>query len=182
MYRRPDRDEYFMRIAFAVRSRANCLGTRVGAVLVLDRRVIATGYNGTPEGMKNCLENGCGRCANRAKYGSGKGYDLCICVHAEQNAILTAARFGIEAAGSTMYTTMKPCFGCLKEMLQVQVRRVVYVHDWEHPDPSYRPLHEILMSRIPEGVHRLEVKDPWEEWAKAGGATPPADIGHSPKP
>jgi dCMP deaminase len=180
-FKRPERDEYFMQIAYAVRTRANCLGTRVGAVLVLDRRVISTGYNGTPEGMKNCLDGGCERCANRAKFGSGKGYDLCICVHAEQNAILAAARFGIEAAGSTLYTTTKPCFGCLKEMLQVKVQRVVYVHDWEHPDPNYRPFHQELMSRIPGGVLQLEIEDPWRDWAVAGRTSPPGDIGHSAK-
>jgi dCMP deaminase len=181
-FRRPERDEYFMQIAYAVRTRANCQGTRVGAVLVLDRRVISTGYNGTPEGMKNCLEGGCERCANRAKFGSGKGYDLCICVHAEQNAILAAARFGIEASGSILYTTTKPCFGCLKEMLQIRVHRLVYVHDWQHPDPDYRPNHEMLMGRIPGGSTRLEIVDPWADWAAKGQAAPPADIGHSSKP
>ena len=93
---------------------------------MLDNRIISTGYNGTPENMVNCLDGGCYRCANRDKsYKSGEAYDLCICVHAEQNAILAAARFGISTAGSTMYTTMRPCFGCAKEMLQAQVRECV---------------------------------------------------------
>ena|SRR5579872_1325973 len=128
---RENRHKYFMNIAMAVRLRANCKGNRVGAIIVLDNRIISTGYNGTPENMPNCLDGGCYRCANRDKaYKSGEAYDLCICVHAEQNAILAAARFGISTAGSTMYTTMRPCFGCAKEMLQAQVRSVYYLHEW----------------------------------------------------
>jgi dCMP deaminase len=70
---RPDRDRYFMGIAMAVRTRANCRGNHVGAILVLDGHVVSTGYNGTPSDMVNCEEGGCDRCANREKYGSGKG-------------------------------------------------------------------------------------------------------------
>ena len=98
-------EDYFMGIAMAVRRRANCHGNRVGAIVVLDGRIISTGYNGTPANMPNCLDGGCHRCANREQYPSGTGYDLCICVHAEQNALLAAARFGIAVAGATMYTT-----------------------------------------------------------------------------
>lgn len=119
---RPERVEYFMGIAVAVRRRANCMGNRVGAVLVLNRRIVATGYNGTPENMDNCLDGGCHRCANRDKYPTGTGYDLCICVHAEQNALLAAARFGIAVEGAVLYSTMRPCFGCTKEMLQAKIK------------------------------------------------------------
>ncbi len=81
-----------MNIALAVRERADCLGQKVGAIIVLSHRIVATGYNGTPAGMRNCSDGGCIRCANRdKKYVSGSAYDLCICVHAEQNAILAAA-------------------------------------------------------------------------------------------
>src|SRR2546425_6078070 len=102
---RPEREEYLMRIALEVRSRANCMGTRVGALLAIDDRVVATGYNGTPEGMRNCDEGGCHRCAHRDEYPSGSAYDVCICVHAEQNALLTAARIGIPIRGATLYST-----------------------------------------------------------------------------
>jgi dCMP deaminase len=77
-----------------------------------------------------------------------------------------------------MYTTTKPCFGCLKEMLQVKIYRVVYVHDWEHPDPSYRPMHDLLMSRIPGGVVKLDIPDPMAEWALSGGSVPSTELGH----
>ena len=170
---RENRHKYFMNIAIAVRLRANCKGNRVGALIVLDNRIISTGYNGTPENMVNCLDGGCYRCANRDKsYKSGEAYDLCICVHAEQNAILAAARFGIATAGSTMYTTMRPCFGCAKEMLQAQVRSVYFLHEW-NPSAKDDVLktaaqtaeYEKLMIRFPGGVHRLEVPDPDVNWA-----------------
>ena len=101
--RLPSTDEYYMGIAMAVRQKANCQGNRVGAVLIKQNRVISTGYNGVPEGMTNCLDGGCLRCNNTAnQFPSGHGYDLCICVHAEQNAILSAARFGIASEGATL--------------------------------------------------------------------------------
>src|SRR5690349_12416214 len=100
----PDFPEYFMGVAFAVRKRANCKGYKVGAVLVLNNRIVSTGYNGVPEGMTNCLKGGCDRCSKPEQYASGAGYDVCICVHAEENALLTAARFGIASQGGTMYT------------------------------------------------------------------------------
>ncbi len=180
---RENRHKYFMNIALAVRLRANCKGNRVGAIIVLDHRIISTGYNGTPENMVNCLDGGCYRCANRDKaYKSGEAYDLCICVHAEQNAILAAARFGISTTGSTMYTTMRPCFGCAKEMLQAQVRTVYYLHEW---NPSIKDdvlktaaqtaEYEKLMIRFPGGVHRLDVPDPDVGWAVSRKA--PASVG-----
>jgi dCMP deaminase len=179
---RENRNKYFMNIALAVRLRANCKGNRVGSLIVLDNRIISTGYNGTPENMTNCLDGGCYRCANRDKtYKSGEAYDLCICVHAEQNAILAAARFGISTAGSTMYTTMRPCFGCAKEMLQAQVRSVYYLHEWNPTvkDDVFKTAaqtaeYEKLMVRFPGGVHRLEVPDPDVNWAVS--RTTPATV------
>lgn len=178
---RPTPDEYFMQIAMAVRRRANCLGNRVGAIAVLDKRIVATGYNGTPSGMKNCLEGGCPRCADRAKYPAGTSYDLCLCVHAEQNVLLAAARFGIPLEGALVYTTMRPCFGCAKEMLQVKVRGVVYLHEWNYPDKAMQEEQQRLLDYFPEGVRRLEIADPDEVWAlsalrsRAGGVP---DTGH----
>src|SRR5690242_11810792 len=105
-----DKQKYYMGIAFAVRERANCTGRKVGAVVVMENRIIATGYNGTPEGMTNCLEGGCLRCSRQDLFKSGEGYDVCICVHAEQNALLTAARFGISVQGGSVFSTLTPCF------------------------------------------------------------------------
>ncbi len=170
---RENRHKYFMNIALAVRLRANCKGNRVGAIVVLDNRIISTGYNGTPENMVNCLDGGCYRCANRDKtYKSGEAYDLCICVHAEQNAIVAAARFGISTAGSTMYTTMRPCFGCAKEMLQAQIKSVYYLHEWNPAvkddvlkSAAQTAEYEKLMIRFPGGVHQLDIPDPDVRWA-----------------
>ncbi len=176
---RPDRDQYYMGIAIAVRARANCLGNKVGAVLVVEDRVVAAGYNGTSEDMKNCDEGGCDRCLNREKYGSGKGYDVCICVHAEQNALLTAARFGISVSGATLYTTMRPCFGCTKELLQAKIKAVYYLHDWQLPDAEQKVQYELLQSRIPEGIRNLKMNDPDAHWALSKKAPSPSETGHS---
>ncbi|MGE5206867.1 MAG: deoxycytidylate deaminase [Chlamydiota bacterium] len=170
---RADRRKYFMGIAMAVRNRANCRGNRVGAIIVLNNRIISTGYNGTPENMPNCLERGCYRCDNRAhRYPSGTGYDLCICVHAEQNALLAAARFGIPVEGSTIYTTLRPCFGCAKELLQANVHTVYFLHRWspnagedtqktkEQEEQYYK-----LLLRFPGGVRQVQMRDPLEWWA-----------------
>ena len=162
---RPDQHDYFMGIAMAVRRRANCLGSRIGALIVVKGRIVSTGYNGAPENMPNCLDGGCHRCANRDKYQSGTGYDLCICVHAEQNAIISAARFGIAIEGSTVYSTMRPCFGCTKEMLQAKVNAVYYLHDWNHPDPAHKAEYERLQTAFPGGIRHLDMNDPDAAWA-----------------
>lgn len=170
---RADRHKYFMTIAMAVRNRANCKGNRVGVVIAKDNRIISTGYNGTPENMLNCLDGGCLRCLNRDKqFKSGEAYDLCICVHAEQNAILAAARFGIAVQDSILYTTLRPCFGCAKEMLQAQVHKVFYLHEWSpvaSPDQlaneKQQREYEKLLLRFPGGVHKLQMEDPDETWA-----------------
>jgi len=150
-------------------------------VIVKDRHIVSTGYNGTPSNMPNCSEGGCHRCAHRDQYASGTGYDLCICVHAEQNALLAAARFGIAVEGSTVYTTMRPCFGCTKELLQARVDAVYYLHDWVHPDPQYQAEYERLQSRFSGGIRHLPIDDPDAAWAitsRRGEAGRPDEIGH----
>jgi dCMP deaminase len=181
---RPPYDDYFMGVAYAIRERANCLGYKVGAVLVLHDRVISTGYNGTPEGMPNCDEGGCARCAARVrsgsrkpKYASGTGYDVCICVHAEQNALLAAARFGIPVDGGLIYTTIQPCFGCLKEMVQARIAGVRYRHPWSHPDKNLKPQYDILRIRFTQGVKQIFTPDAREAWALGKGAKA-GDTGH----
>ncbi len=134
---------YYMQLAVAVRDNANCWGSEVGAVLVCNDRVISTGYNGTPAKFLNCREGGCIRCEERylrkkdPAYESphpevleGKALDICLCVHAEQNALLSAARHGIAVGGSVLYVTHQPCFSCLKESIQAGVRQVIYLRDW----------------------------------------------------
>ncbi len=136
---RPDKQLYFLLIALAARTRADCLGRRVGAVIVQDGRIISTGYNGTPFGMTNCSAGGCHRCASRdtKPYLRGGAYDVCLCVHAEQNALLTAARFGNRTLGGGVTSTTQPCFGCLKELLQAGITEIRYMHPWD-PVEAYR--------------------------------------------
>ena len=176
--RRPSIDDYLMGIAVAVRARANCSGQRVGSVIVQDGRIISTGYNGTPRDMTNCEDGGCHRCSHRAEFVSGTGYDLCICVHSEQNALLAAARFGISVDGATFYTTTRPCFGCTKEMLQAGIVRVFFIHDWVSPDERMRAEYERLQTKLPGGIRRLRLADPDAYWATAGRVATPEDAGH----
>lgn len=173
---RPDPDTYFMGIAIAVRARANCTGRRVGAIVVRDRRILSTGYNGTPSGMVNCEDGGCHRCAQPASYASGEGYDVCICVHAEQNALLAAARFGVAVEDCTIYTTLQPCFGCLKELLQANVREVCYLHPWES---RFREQYDALVERIGRGhFRRVDADDPNADWAMGRAAAGERALGH----
>ncbi len=160
-----------MRIAMAVRSRADCLGNRVGAILVLDDRIISTGYNGTPANMVNCTEGGCQRCGNRSKYQSGSSYDLCICVHAEQNSILAAARFGIATEGAVIFSTMRPCFGCTRALLQAGPRQVFYLHEWVYPDAEMQDSYLHLQSHVPDGLHRVDLDDAEAVWAVSSRRT-----------
>jgi dCMP deaminase len=155
---RPDWDDYIMSIAVGVRARANCLGSQIGSVLARDGHILSTGYNGTPHNTPNCDEGGCARCSNRDEYPSGTGYDLCICVHAEQNALLQAARFGIAVEGSILYTTWRPCFGCTKEILQAGVAGVRYGENWE-PNPDLKDEYERLQSYFPGGIEKVDLPE-----------------------
>ena len=121
---RPDWDEYFMRIARVVASRSDCVRRQVAALLVKDRRVVATGYNGTPRGAKNCSDGGCPRCASDMPSGTGLGE--CLCLHAEENAILQAAYHGISVRGACLYCTASPCLLCTKKIINSGVVEVVY--------------------------------------------------------
>src|SRR5690606_38188033 len=161
---RPERPEDYMRIAMAAPARANRIGNKVGADLVRGDRILPTGYKGTPQQMKTSDAGGCDRCAHRERYPPGQAYDMCVCVHAEQNALLAAARFGIAVEGSIMYSTMKPCFGCSKQLLQAGVRGVYYLHEWE-PDADFAAQYEILVQRFPEGLIRIPIEDPDADWA-----------------
>jgi len=163
-------DEYYMNIAIAVRKRANCSGRRVGAVIVKENRIISTGYNGTPEGITNCLDGGCIRCKKKDTFAPSVGYDVCICVHAEQNALITAARFGNSIQGAVVYSTLRPCFDCTKAMLQAKVSAIYFIHDWQHPEGSLRDQYNIAQRKIPGGVRRIDVHDPEADWAN--GKTP----------
>ncbi len=128
VHQRPDWDTYFMDIAHVVAHRSNCCRRQVAAVIVLDKRIISTGYNGTPRGIKNCYEGGCPRCASDAASGSGLGD--CICSHAEENSIVQAAYHGISVKGGTLYCTISPCLLCAKMIINAGLVEVVYEHEY----------------------------------------------------
>lgn len=121
---RPDNDQYFMEMAFLVAKRSTCLRRKVGAVVVKDKRVLSTGYNGSPKGTMHCEELGCIR--DQMDVPSGTRHELCRGVHAEQNAVIQAAYFGVSIKDSTVYTTTYPCSMCAKIMINAGVKEIVY--------------------------------------------------------
>ena len=126
MKKRPGWDEYFMDIAKVTASRSNCCRRHIGAVIVKDHRIISTGYNGTPKGVKNCNEGGCPRCASDAP--SGEKLGECICCHAEENAIVQAAYHGVSVKDSSIYTTFSPCLLCSKMIINSGIKEVIYLN------------------------------------------------------
>lgn len=115
-------DEYFMEIATVVAKRSTCLRNQVGALFVKNKRILATGYNGAPAGIKHCDEVGCAR----EGVASGTRHELCRAVHAEQNAIIQAAIHGVSIEGATLYCTHQPCILCAKMMINARIHTVVY--------------------------------------------------------
>jgi dCMP deaminase len=136
---RPSWEEYFMDIARLVARRSTCLRRQVGAVMVKEKNILATGYNGTPSGIAHCAETGCLR--EQLKVPSGERHELCRGLHAEQNAIIQAARHGTNISGATLYCTNSPCIICTKMLINAGIRRVVYLDGY--PDKlSMDMLHE----------------------------------------
>ncbi len=125
---RPTWDQYFIDITLLVATRSTCLRRQVGALLVKDRNILATGYNGTPSGIRHCEEAGCLR--ERLKVPSGERHELCRGLHAEQNAIIQAARHGVNIDGSTLYCTTMPCIICTKMLINAGIKRIVYAEGY----------------------------------------------------
>ena len=135
---RPSWDEYFMKIAHLVAERSTCLRRVVGAIIVKDKRIISTGYNGSPRGLDHCLEIGCMR--ERLGIPSGERHELCRGAHAEQNALIQAASAGSSMEGATMYCTTAPCSTCSKMIINAGILRLVLGSDY--PDQLGRELIE----------------------------------------
>lgn len=138
---RPDWDNYFMEIAHVAARRGNCSRRLVAAVIVKDNRIISTGYNGTPRGIRNCFEGGCPRCENPA-VASGSALSECYCCHAEENAIVQAAYHGIALKGATLYTTFSPCLQCSKMIINAGIEEVVYHREYTIADNALALLRE----------------------------------------
>lgn len=121
---RPSWDHYFLELADMVASRSTCLRRHVGAVLVRSERIIATGYNGSPRGLGHCLDMGCLR--QEKGIPSGQRYELCRGVHAEQNAIINAAFYGISTKDTVLYCTNQPCIICARMLINAGISKVVH--------------------------------------------------------
>jgi len=127
---RPSYDEYFMEMAHVVAKRSTCLRRKVGAILVKEKHILSTGYNGAPKGLKHCCETGCLRVDQNIP--SGERHELCRGLHAEQNAIIQAAVFGVSIKGSVLYCTNTPCVVCVKMLINAGVTEIIYAG--EYPD------------------------------------------------
>ncbi len=133
---RPSWDEYFMDITVRVAQRATCLRRKVGAVLVKEKKILTTGYNGAPAGLAHCEQAGCLR--DQMGVPRGERHELCRGTHAEQNAIIQAASYGISIRGATLYSTHFPCVLCTKMLINAGVERVVYLEGY--PDDLAREI------------------------------------------
>lgn len=149
--KRPDWDTYFLRITQLISQRSTCLRRQVGAIIVKDRRILATGYNGAPIGVPHCFQKPEGCLRESQKIPSGQRQELCRGLHAEQNAILQAAAFGVSLKGSELYCTHQPCVTCAKMLINAGVKRVVFLGSY--PD-------ELSLDLLKEGnivLERIEI-------------------------
>lgn len=131
MNKAPERipwDHYFMRIARLVARRSTCIRRKVGAVIVRDKHILTTGYNGAPKGLAHCTEIGCLR--EELGIPSGERVEICRGIHAEQNALVQAARFGISLEGGVLYCTTQPCVTCAKLLINAGIERIIYLEGY----------------------------------------------------
>lgn len=136
MKERPSWDQYFIEITRLVASRSTCLRRQVGAVLVKDKHILATGYNGTPAGISHCEQTGCLR--EKLKVPSGERHELCRGLHAEQNAIIQAAKHGVDISSSILYCTDSPCIICSKMLINAGIEQIIYLRGY--PDQLSRDM------------------------------------------
>lgn len=137
---RPSWEEYFISVAKTIATRSNCVKRKVASIIVKDKRIISTGYNGTPRGVKNCNEGGCPRCNSFAQ--SGTRLEECLCSHGEENAIVQASYHGVSLKGSTLYTTYAPCLLCAKMIINAGIEKVVYNAEYPLNDTAKKILLE----------------------------------------
>lgn len=156
--KRPNLDEYFLKIASVVAERSTCLRHHVGAVAVRDKHILATGYNGAPAGLKDCLELGCLR--DEHQIPSGTRHEICRSIHAEQNVIIQASLHGVSLEGATIYCTHTPCILCAKMLVNARIRR--FVSFGRYADNSFIELFKeagievLILPRPPSEIAYLE--------------------------
>ncbi len=129
--KRPSWETYFMDITFLVAKRSTCLRRAVGALIVKDKRILSTGYNGAPTGIKHCIETGCLR--ENLNVPSGEKHELCRGIHAEQNAIIQAAYHGVSIKGATLFCTNQPCSICAKMIINAGINKICYGSGYSDP-------------------------------------------------
>jgi len=144
--KRPSWDEYFLQMAGLVSQRATCLRRKVGAVLVRDKKILATGYNGAPSGLEHCLDIGCLR--QKLKIPSGERHELCRGLHAEQNALIQASLHGVSVRSGTLYITNQPCIICAKMLINAGIKDVVIAKGY--PD-------KMAMSFLKQGKIKIRI-------------------------
>jgi dCMP deaminase len=152
---RPPWDDYFMEIARLVARRSTCTRRRVGAVVVKDRHILSTGYNGAPSGVRHCIEVGCLRA--RLQVASGERHELCRGIHAEQNAIIQAARHGVSIRQGSLYCTNLPCSICAKMIINAGIVQIFYLNGYADP------MSEQMLAEAGVRVTRLETFPQGEE-------------------
>jgi len=149
--KRPTWDEYFLEVAKLVAKRATCLRRSVGAVLVKDKRLLATGYNGAPSGLKHCIDIGCMR--QKLKVPSGERHELCRALHAEQNALIQASLYGISVKGSSLYATNQPCVICAKMLINAGIKEIIIAEGY----PDKMAAEFLKAAKIK--IRKIKVKD-----------------------
>lgn len=147
-HERPSWDEYFMKLANEVATRTTCLRRGVGALIVKERRILATGYNGVPTGLRHCDVIGCLR--QQLGVPSGQRHEICRGLHAEQNALLQAARYGINIEGASIYITTQPCVVCAKMLINAGISEIIY----QNPYPD-----ELSMELLKESGIKMRIFD-----------------------
>ncbi len=149
--KRPDWEVYFLKIAQLASTRSTCIRRQVGAVLVKEKKILATGYNGVPSGIAHCTDTGCLR--DEEGIPSGQRHELCRGLHAEQNAILQAAYHGVSIQGSILFCTNFPCVICSKMLINAGIRQIFYLEGY--PDP----LSETMLKEAGMNLQRIEMED-----------------------
>jgi dCMP deaminase len=125
---RPSWNEYFMKITHDVAERSTCIRRKVGAIIVINKRILATGYNGAPSGIEHCGERGCLR--QRMGIPSGERQEVCRGLHAEQNAIIQASQYGFSITGASIYSTTQPCITCAKMIINAGIEKIIFEGDY----------------------------------------------------
>ncbi|MBW1940066.1 MAG: cytidine/deoxycytidylate deaminase family protein [Deltaproteobacteria bacterium] len=135
---RPSWETYFMDICILVATRSTCLRRSVGAIIVKDKRILATGYNGAPSGIAHCIETGCMR--EKLNVPSGERHEMCRGIHAEQNAILQAALHGVSIKGAALFCTNLPCSICTKMIINAGIKKIYYLDGYPDPNPMSKDM------------------------------------------